>query len=96
MSDGFYLRDETHKTVNGDNVVHKDVLFFKLAKAGFDGKATKDHVKRYPSQFSAFSVTNPSYKLPDHLSDVEIGSPKLSEAKAEVKAEEVKLDKKAK
>lgn len=79
MSDGFYLRDEIHKTIKNEDVVHKDVLFFKLERANFDGKATKDHVKGYKAHFSEFLKANPSYKLPDHLSEVEIGSPKVGE-----------------
>ena len=75
MSNGFYLRDETHKNVKNEDVVHKDVLFFKHDKAGFDGKATKEHVKSYPALFEAFSSAHPDYKLPEHFSKVEVGSP---------------------
>lgn len=73
--DGFYLADEKHKTVRGDVVEHKGVLYFRLGRAGFDGKATKEHVKGYPIHFQEFKDANPGFVLPSSFSDVEIGSP---------------------
>lgn len=74
MKDGFYLADEKHKKVTGEVVEHKDVLYFRQARSGFDNKATKEHVKSHPSDFQNFKNAHPDYKLPDSFVDVEIGS----------------------
>ena len=89
---GFYLRDEKHKTISGADIEHKGVLYFKLEKAGFDGVATKDHVKNYALEFNAFLHANPKYKLPGSFSDVEIGQPVSVVVAPEVKAEAPKVE----
>lgn len=78
MSISFYLQDVTHKNVKQEDVVHKDVLFFKQERSGFDGVATRDHVKQNPAEFENFSKAHPHYKLPDSFSEVEIGKPGAS------------------
>lgn len=75
MSDGFYLKTEIHKNIKNEDVIHKDVLFFKHEKSSFDGKATKEHVKNFNLQYQAFLASHPGFTLPDSFSDVEIGKP---------------------
>lgn len=60
----FYLVDEQHKTVHGEIVTIKDVLYFRHEKAGFDSKAVADHIKSYPIQFEDFQRKNPGFVLP--------------------------------
>lgn len=64
MTNGFYLVDEKHKTVKGDVVEIKDVLYFRQSKSGFDNKATKDHVKAYPGLFQELLNKHPKFVLP--------------------------------
>lgn len=71
----FYLKDLVHKNIKGEEVVEKDKLFFVLERAGFDGVATKEHVKNYSRSFHEFMLANPSYVLPNSFSDLEIGQP---------------------
>lgn len=71
----FYLADETHATVKGDLVELKGVLYFKQDRSGFDGKATKEHVKNYPIAFQAFKDAHPDFVLPASFSSVEVGAP---------------------
>jgi len=71
----FYLADEQHKTLKGDVVEFKGVLFFKQDRSGFDGKATKDHVKGYPKEFQLFKDAHPEFVLPDSFLDLEVGQP---------------------
>lgn len=71
----FYLATTTEKTLRGEHVVTKDVLCFKQPKSGYDGKATKDHVKQNPGEYEAFRVAHPDYVLPESFSDVELGTP---------------------
>lgn len=73
MKDGFYLVDEKHATIKGDVVELKDVLYFRQSKSGFDGKATKDHVKAAPGLYEEFRVAHPNYTLPASFHDVQIG-----------------------
>ena len=70
----FYLADVKEKSVKGDIVDTKGVLFFKQDRSGYDGKATKEHVKSYPHEFQNFKNANPDFVLPDTFVDVEIGS----------------------
>ena len=70
----FYLVDEKHKSVTGEVVTLKDVLYFKFDRAGFDGKAVKDHVKRFPVEYEAFRKLHPDYVLPASFSDEQVGS----------------------
>lgn len=71
----FYLVDEKHKSIKGNIVELKGLLYFKHSRAGYDGKANKDHIKQYPGEFENFMKANPDYVLPDSLKDVEIGAP---------------------
>lgn len=71
----FYLSTITEKTIAGDNLVTKDVLCFKQAKSGYDGKATKDHVAQNPDEYEAFRVKHPDYVLPERFTAGEIGAP---------------------
>ena len=73
MLDGFYLADETHKSVQGGVVKHENVLYFRQARSGFDGKADKDHVRNYASLFGEFLKSFPDYKLPESFTKEEIG-----------------------
>lgn len=77
MSVEFYLATITEKSIAGDHVVTKNVLCFKQDKSGYDGKATKDHVKQYPGEYETFRVTHPDYVLPESFSDIEIGAPQI-------------------
>ncbi len=70
----FYLADLSHKTVKGDVVVEKNVLHFQMEKAGFDSKATKDHVKRFPGEFEVFKRHHPDFVLPASFSDEQVGA----------------------
>lgn len=69
----FYLADETHRKVTGELVELKGMLYFTQERSGYDGKATKDHVKQYPGEYEAFRKANPDYVLPDSFKDVAIG-----------------------
>lgn len=69
----FYLADEKHMTIKGDVVELNGVLYFTQDKSGFEGKATKDHVKQYPGQFEEFVKAHPEYVLPASFSDATIG-----------------------
>lgn len=73
MSDGFYLADEKHATIKGEVIEHKNVLYFRQSRSGFDGKATKEHVKENPKLFSAFKKKFPEYQVPATWADVVIG-----------------------
>lgn len=81
MSDGFYLADEKSLDVKGVLVENKGVLYFRLEKANYDNKATKDHVKGYPQLFKAFTDANPDHKLPESWGDVEDFGLKIGEIK---------------
>lgn len=84
-------------SIKGVEVVEKDVLFFKFDKAGFDGVATKEHIKAHPGIFQEFLNTHPDFVLPKSFSEVEIGSPVLSarvvEPKVVVAPKKAKEDK---
>lgn len=86
MQDGFYLANEKHRTVTGEIVEINSVLYFKLDKTGFDGKATKEHVKDYADQFGLFKKANPDYVLEDRLKepDLIVGSPSVEAVAAPV------------
>lgn len=69
----FYLVDERHAKITGGEVVLENVLYFKLDKAQFDGKATKDHVKQYAVAYGQFKGSHPDY-VPTLEDPVEIGA----------------------
>lgn len=69
----FYLADETHRNITGELVHLKGLLYFKHERAGYEGKATKEHIKEYGIQFQEFKTKNPSYVLPESFRDFEIG-----------------------
>ncbi len=87
--DGFYLAKETHRNVKGELVETKDVLCYRQARSGYDGKATWDHVKSYPGLYEEFRKANPDYKLPVSWSDVNLGAPILTEQPAPAVKEKV-------
>ena len=89
MSDGFYLADETHKTVSGEVVKLENVLYFRQARSGFDSKADKDHVKNYAILFGEFKKAHPDYVLPASFTGEQIGSASVVEAVAPVVEVEV-------
>lgn len=64
MSDGFYLVNEKHGTATGSVIENLNVLYFRLNKAQYDGKATREHLKEYPDLYSSFKAEHPSYVLP--------------------------------
>lgn len=73
----FYLADEKHKSITGAVVELKGLLYFKQDRSGYDGKATKDHVKQNPDAFKEFKKLHPDYVLPESFSDVEVGAPSV-------------------
>ena len=75
MEDGFFLADEKHKTITGETVELKGLLYFRQARSGFDGKATKEHVKNYPTLFGEFVTKHPDFVLPSSFAPEEIGDP---------------------
>lgn len=64
MSQEFYLADEQYGKLDGTVGVNKDVLYFKQARSGYNGKADKDHVKNYATEYQQFKTAHPEYKLP--------------------------------
>jgi len=84
----FYLVDENHKTITGEVVTLKNVLYFKFDRANFEGKATKDHVKRFPVEYEAFRKLNPDFVLPASFSDEVIGAASVSAVVAPAVVEE--------
>lgn len=84
----FYLADEKHRSVKGEIVDLKGLLYFKQDRSGYEGKATKDHLKEYPRAFEEFRKLNPDYVLPDYLRELVIGHPESfkQEAKPQVAA----------
>lgn len=90
MQDGFYLADETHKSITGELVKYADVLYFRQARSGFDGKADKDHVKNYAALFGEFMKSHPDYKLPEKFAKEEIGQPSTEvKPQAEIPSEKL-------
>jgi hypothetical protein len=77
MKDGFYLADETHKTISGGVVKLANLLYFRHAISGFDGKATKEHVKNYAVLFGEFKKSNQDYVLPESFVAEEVGAPSV-------------------
>lgn len=86
MTIEFYLVTEKHATITGGEVVLPNVLFFRQDAAGFDGKATKEHVANYAGPYGEFKSKNPDY-VPTLEEPVEIGSPvvKIGEPQIEGK-----------
>jgi len=76
----FYLADEKHINIKNEVVEIKGLLYFEMPKAGYNGKATKDHIKQYRGLFQEFKVANPDYVLPVSLTDLEFGSPTATAA----------------
>ncbi len=74
----FYLADEKHKSIKGDIVELKGLLYFRQSKSGYDGKATKDQVSQYPGEYESFRKANPDYVLPDSLKELAIGAPEVT------------------
>ena len=75
MQDGFFLVDERHKTITGQDVILKDVLHFRLARASFESKAVKQHTLDYPILLQEFKNEHPKFVFPASFSAVEIGAP---------------------
>jgi len=77
MQDGFYLADEKHKSLSGSTVDLKGLLYFRQARSGYDGKASKEHVRDYAGLFGEFMTSRPDYVLPESFTKEEVGQPSV-------------------
>lgn len=84
MEAKFYLRDDNYVNILGKEVSEKGLLFFSLLRkmkgadfeTSFDNRATREHVKNYPTQYREFKNANPDYKLAWPELDIE-AAPKV-------------------
>jgi hypothetical protein len=60
----FFLADEKTVNIKGEVVKTPSVLHFKQDRAGFEGRATKEHVQGYSAEYGEFKKVHPDFKLP--------------------------------